>query len=574
MVYVLADNIISPLGETSEENYQAVKAGRSAIHAYIPMTDGIPDGFMASLLSSNFEDLVFKSAKKAIEVSGVDVSDKRTIFILSSTKGAIEQLGKVDDKDLYLGETALRVSRRLGFKTKPIVVCNACISGLAAIILACRLLQLGTYDKAVVCGADCPGRFIISGFQSLNAMSPVSCRPFDIERQGLNLGEAAATMVLSNCNSALSNAYINNKRVWQLSHGYVKNDSFHISAPSKTADGLCDALQQTLEGIDIDNVAFINAHGTATLFNDQMEAVALKKTGLTNVPVNALKGYIGHTLGAAGVFETILSMKAVDDHTILGTRGYEELGVSSNVLISSNYYSTEKSSFIKMLSGFGGCNATIYAKLEDASYGTVTSYPKVIDNNLGSIKKAHQVLITPKGVWLDGNACELDNENNGHSLLTAIYKKYIGNYPKYYKMDGLCRLGFVASELLLQVEKTTNKLDNIFDKERAIMLFNRSSSISSDKRYLSSISDKDNYFPSPSVFVYTLPNIVTGEIAIRNNYHGETSFYILPRKDEEQMQTIIETAFVDKKTKSLLTGWVDYEDSKHFEADLSILYVS
>ena len=574
MVYVLADNIISPLGETSEENYHAVKAGRSAIHAYIPMTDGIPDGFMASLLSSNFEDLVFKSAKKAIEVSGVDVSDKRTIFILSSTKGAIEQLGKVDDKDLYLGETALRVSRRLGFKTKPIVVCNACISGLAAIILACRLLQLGTYDKAVVCGADCPGRFIISGFQSLNAMSPVSCRPFDIERQGLNLGEAAATMVLSNCNSALSNGNLNNKRVWQLSHGYVKNDSFHISAPSKTADGLCDALQQTLEGIDIDNVAFINAHGTATLFNDQMEAVALKKTGLTKVPVNALKGYIGHTLGAAGVFETILSMKAVDDHTILGTRGYEELGVSSNVLISSNYYSTEKSSFIKMLSGFGGCNATIYAKLEDASYGTVTSYPKVIDNNLGSIKKAHQVLITPKGVWLDGNACALDNENNGHSLLTAIYKKYIGNYPKYYKMDGLCRLGFVASELLLQVEKTTNKLDNIFDKERAIMLFNRSSSISSDKRYLSSISDKDNYFPSPSVFVYTLPNIVTGEIAIRNNYHGETSFYILPRKDEEQMQTIIETAFVDKKTKSLLTGWLDYEDSKHFEADLSILYVS
>ena len=141
-------------------------------------------------------------------------------------------------------------------------------------------------------------------------------------------------------------------------------------------------------------------------------------------------------------------------------------------------------------------------------------------------------------------------------------------------MDGLCRLGFVASELLLQVEKTTNKLDNIFDRERAIMLFNRSSSISSDKRYLSSISDKDNYFPSPSVFVYTLPNIVTGEIAIRNNYHGETSFYILPRKDEEQMQTIIETAFVDKKTKSLLTGWVDYEDSGHFEADLSILYVS
>ena len=574
MVYVLADNIISPLGETSEENYQAVKAGRSAIHAYAPMTDGIPDGFMASLLSSSFEDLVYKSAKNAIELSGIDVSDKRTIFILSSTKGAIEQLGKADDKDLYLGETAHRVSTRLGFRTQPVVVCNACISGLSAIILACRLLQLGTYDNAVVCGADCPGRFIISGFQSLNAMSPVSCRPFDIERQGLNLGEAAATVVLSNDNSTLSNGNVNNGRVWQLSHGYVKNDSFHISAPSKTADGLFDALQQTLEGIDINDVAFINAHGTATLFNDQMEAVALKRTGLTNVPVNALKGYIGHTLGAAGIFETILSMKAIDDHTILGTRGYEELGVSGNVLISASHNLTEKSSFIKMLSGFGGCNATIYAKVEDASLRTMIGEKEVIGNNLGSIINTHQVKITPKGVWLDGKVLVLDNDSNGHSLLTSIYKKYVGDYPKYYKMDGLCRLGFVASELLLQAEKSKNKSDNLFDRGRAIMLFNRSSSISSDKRYLSSISYKDNYFPSPSVFVYTLPNIVTGEIAIRNNYHGETSFYILPKKDKEQMQTIIKTAFVDKKTKSLLTGWIDYEDCEHFEADLSILYIN
>ena len=91
------------------------------------------------------------------------------------------------------------------------------------------------------------------------------------------------------------------------------------------------------------------------------------------------------------------------------------------------------------------------------------------------------------------------------------------------------------------------------------------------KRYLASIADKDNYFPSPSVFVYTLPNIVTGEIAIRNGYHGETSFYILTQRDEQQMKDIIETAFIDKQTKSLLTGWLDYKDSEHFEADLYIV---
>jgi 3-oxoacyl-[acyl-carrier-protein] synthase II len=568
MIYVLADNIISPLGRTSEENYHAVKAGSSAIRSYAPMTDGVPNGFMASLLSSDFEEIVFSSASKAISLSGIDVSDKRIIFILSSTKGAIENLGKTEDEKLYLGETAQRIATRLGFRTRPIVVCNACISGSSALILASRLLQLGTYEYAVVCGADCPRQFIISGFQSLNAMSFEACRPFDIERQGLNLGEAAATVVLSSKIHSLSEEK-RSKRIWQIGHGFIKNDAFHISAPSKMAEGLSEALQQTMEGIDKEELAFINAHGTATMFNDQMESIALQRTELIDIPINALKGYIGHTLGAAGIFETILCMKSIDDNTILGTRGYEESGVSGNVKITSENRRTEKPAFIKMLSGFGGCNATLYAKSVELSFKE--SVEKTIINRSSNTKKSHHVRITPNGAWLDGKLLSLIGERGEKSLLTSIYKQLINDYPKYYKMDGLCRLGFVASELLLQAEKAESEVDNSVTKERAIILFNHTSSISSDKRYLASIADKDNFFPSPSVFVYTLPNIVTGEIAIRNGYHGETSFYILPQRDEKQMNEVIETAFVDRKTKSVLTGWLDYEDNENFEADMYIL---
>ncbi len=177
-------------------------------------------------------------------------------------------------------------------------------------------------------------------------------------------------------------------------------------------------------------------------------------------------------------------------------------------------------------------------------------------------------------------------------MLTAIYKQYIGGYSKYYKMDGLSRLGFIASELLLKAEagalhlhplgvpadlqsggkQDVSKIEHLsHDFDRAVILFNRSSSIASDKKYLASIADKDNYFPSPSIFVYTLPNIVTGEIAIRNGYHGETSFYVLADKDEAQMQEILHTAFMDGQTKSAVTGWLDYEDATHFEADLYIV---
>lgn len=575
MVSVLADNVISPLGETSEENYQAVKEGKSAIHAYAPMTAGIPNGFVASLLSSDFEELAFRSAQKAIDASGINVSSTRTVFILSSTKGSIEKLGQTDDYKLYLGNIAQRIAARLGIQLSPIVVCNACISGLAAMILASRLLVSKKYDYAVVCGADCPGRFIISGFQSLNAMSAFSCQPFDIERQGLNLGEAAATVVLGR---EITTKSVNNgcrRQVWQIGHGYIKNDAYHISAPSKTAEGLYEALQETMNGIDKRNIAFINAHGTATLFNDQMEAIAIHRAELQDIPVNALKGYVGHTLGAAGIMETILCMKAVDDHTVLGTRGYEEVGVSGRIQLSSKHHSTIKTSFIKQLSGFGGCNATLYAQsvgVKPLEFSDSKTNGGESANISYSVKKKHQVHITPQGIWLDGKVFAIDKEGKQSSLLTALYKQITGNYPKYYKMDGLCRLGFIASELLLKAERDEGSFTEDTNKTRAIVFFNRSSSIASDKKYLASIVEKDNYFPSPSVFVYTLPNIVTGEIAIRNGYHGETSFYILPHKNELLMQDIIETTFMDEQTTSILTGWLDYEDSEHFEADLYIAY--
>lgn len=546
MAYVIADNIISPLGKTSEENYLSVKAGKSGIRVYAPNTLGIPEGFTASLLFSDFEDLAFRSAQQALLASGIEVEQSKVVLILSSTKGAIE-------KNIGLSDSANRIALRLGIKEKPIVVCNACISGLSALILGSRLIEQGTYDYAVVCGCDTPAQFVISGFQSLKALSSEPCRPFDMERFGLNLGEASATIVLGK-----------EKTSWQIGHGFVKNDAFHISAPSKTAEGLYLALKETLscEG-DSDSLAFVNAHGTATLFNDQMESVAIQRAGLSEIPTNALKGYFGHTLGAAGILETVLCMKAVDDQIVLGTLGFEELGVSGKVNLSPKNRPTENRSFIKMLSGFGGCNATMLA-VKDA-----TAISEAKKEKVREIHRKHTVRITPTEVMVDGKSCP--SEQTGKTLLTYLYKQYVGDYPKYYKMDGLSRLGFIASELLLKVEKNTQ--DNSKETSRAIVLFNHSSSIVSDKKYIDSITDKDDYFPSPSVFVYTLPNIVTGEIAIRNGYHGETSFYILSDKDEEQMSQILQTAFLDSQTESALSGWIDYEDDEHFEADLS-LYVS
>lgn len=565
MAYIIADNIISPLGETSEENYLSVKAGRSDIRAYEPGTCNIPEGFYASLLFEDFETLALRSAQKAIANAQLELKGKRTAFILSSTKGNIEE-------NISLADSAQRIASQLGIDAKPIVVCNACISGLSALILGNRLIDSGLYDAAIVCGCDTPRQFILSGFQSLKALSPEPCRPFDMERMGLNLGEAAATLILSK-NPIQGNS-------WRMGDGFIRNDAFHISTPSKTADGLYLSLQRTLESftkeisstckqIDLkEHLAFINAHGTATLFNDQMESVAIGRARLSDLPANAYKSFWGHTMGAAGILETIISMKAIDDDTILGTRGFAELGVSGKMNICAENRPTDKKGFIKMLSGFGGCNATIWAAKSPERENIALSQ---MEQQNREFTTTHTIRITPEEVILDQQKLwegkkELGKQEGQehHSLLTSLYKQMIGNYPKFYKMDGLSRLGFVASEILLNAEKGET------DKERAIIFFNHSSSIASDRNYKESINDKDNYFPSPSIFVYTLPNIVTGEIAIRNHFHGETSFFILPDKDERLMEEILQASCRDAQSKSFLTGWIDYEDERHFEADLKI----
>lgn len=572
MAYIIADNIISPLGETSEENYLSVKAGRSGIRAYEPGTCNIPEGFYASLLFEDFETLALRSAQKAIANAQktigngqLELKGKRTAFILSSTKGNIEE-------NISLADSAQRIANLLGIDSQPIVVCNACISGLSAVILGNRLIDSGLYDAAIVCGCDTPRQFILSGFQSLKALSPEPCRPFDMERMGLNLGEAAATLILSK-NPIQGNS-------WRMGDGFIRNDAFHISTPSKTADGLYLSLQRTLESytkeisstckqIDLkEHLAFINAHGTATLFNDQMESVAIGRAGLSDLPANAYKSFWGHTMGAAGILETIISMKAIDDDTILGTRGFSELGVSGKMNICAENRPTDKKGFIKMLSGFGGCNATIWAAKKPERENIALSQKEQQNREFTT---THTIRITPEEVILDQRKLwerkkELGEQEGQehHSLLTSLYKQMIGNYPKFYKMDGLSRLGFVASEILLNAEKGET------DKERAIIFFNHSSSIASDRNYKESINDKDNYFPSPSIFVYTLPNIVTGEIAIRNHFHGETSFFILPDKDERLMEEILQASCRDAQSKSFLTGWIDYEDERHFEADLKI----
>jgi 3-oxoacyl-[acyl-carrier-protein] synthase-1 len=372
-VYIAADNIFSPLGISTEENFEKVKRGESAIRAITnPSLSAEP--FYASLFDKSFfskeendltrfEKICVASIQDALSKTEIKLSDANTLFILSTTKGNIEliETNRMNEelrKRVSLFTAAKNIAASFGAVNKPVVVSNACISGVLSVIIAKRLLQSGKYKHAVITGADVLSRFIISGFQSLHAMSAKPCRPFDKQRDGINLGECASTIILTT-EKALSKGVV-------VGGGASSNDANHISGPSRTGLELSYAVQSAMKDSDVSakDLSFISAHGTATTYNDEMEAKAFTHAGLNDIPLHSLKGHFGHTLGAAGVLESILSYRSLKEGIVLPSKNFEELGVSEKVKVNKNLSKSNKTHASKTASGFGGCNAAVIYSIQ------------------------------------------------------------------------------------------------------------------------------------------------------------------------------------------------------------------
>jgi len=378
VVYKIADNIISSLGFTTAENMAAINRGQCGILLHQSKFD-VPTPFQASLIEfeklnaefrafarltqfTPFERLIISSVREAVSETDIDLTSDQTLFIISSTKGNVSLLDPNVSHDfeaqrVNLWAAAQQITTFFKNPNIAIIVSQACVSGVSALLAAKMYLQSGQYKHVVVTGGDVLSKFVISGFQSFKALSPNRCKPFDILRDGLTLGEGAATIILSiaNENSLPSDSIV-------IKAGATSNDANHISGPSRTAEGLFRAIQHTLFGGYLSNLALIIAHGTATQYNDEMEAIALSRAGLEPIPVNSLKGYIGHTLGAAGLIETVVCSHSLLSAQLINTLGFDNLGVSKNLNVitqNSGFIGTE---CLKTASGFGGCNAVVLLK--------------------------------------------------------------------------------------------------------------------------------------------------------------------------------------------------------------------
>lgn len=379
-VYIGPYNCISPLGCTLEDTWSAVLEGKSGITLQEPIGE-IPNTYAAiivrdeldSYFTAQLQDIKLAEAFRFTKLEKLMISallpivrnldiTTETELIISTTKGNIAQCdGK--DKDgvaASLPALAQRIAYLFGFKRSPIVISNACVSGLQAISTAKRLIQMDYCKDAVIVASDLVSEFVLSGFRSFQALSDGICRPYDEDRKGLNLGEAAAALYIS------KQPIPGQKQQFYVAGEASINDANHISGPSRTGEGLKCSIERALaEAATLpEAVDFICAHGTATVYNDEMEAIALHRTKLADKPINSLKGYFGHTLGTAGLIETILSLECLRNNILLPSLGYQKQGTSLPLAVITEKIHKPLSRCLKTASGFAGTNTAILFEKE------------------------------------------------------------------------------------------------------------------------------------------------------------------------------------------------------------------
>ncbi|WP_143883275.1 beta-ketoacyl synthase N-terminal-like domain-containing protein [Chryseobacterium binzhouense] len=368
-IHITDYNCITPLGFDVSSNWSALLEGKSGVGLHKIIENQKP--FYASMIDSeklneefnkNFDNQNFTRLEKMFLLSLKPLIEKnhisdKTAFILSTTKGNISLLKNQDTlpESVFLSSLAQKIADFFGFKTKPIVVSNACVSGVMAIAVAKNMIQAGKYKDAFVIAGDEISEFVISGFNSFQAIGSEICKPYDKNRNGINIGEAAAAVYMT------SEPTQNGSFSFKVSGDSAINDANHISGPSRTGDGLFASIKNALKeaNVSAQQIDFISAHGTATIYNDEMEAIAFNRIDLQNVPLNSLKAYYGHCLGASGLLESIISMESALRNTLIPSKNFVEIGTSQPLNIIKENQPAKIKYILKTASGFGGCNAAI-----------------------------------------------------------------------------------------------------------------------------------------------------------------------------------------------------------------------
>ena len=369
--------VVSPLGSGLQAFWEGLLAGRSAVRpiAGFPADDLEPRA-VAEVRDVPRTDpdragaFALEAATQALADAGLDpasIDPRRLAVALGTTLGGMLLFERWLDGDAVDGlervpyyAPAVRVGRRFGCRGPVVTPQLACASGTQAIALAADWVRAGRADVVLAGGADLLCRFVVAGFNCLRATAE-EARPFDAARRGLVLGEGGAVVVVEDAeHAARRHARL---RGTVLGVGAAA-DATHMTAPDREGRGAARAIVAALGDADVApaRVGFVSAHGTGTPYNDAMEAVALTRVfGPRNVPVNSIKGAIGHTLGAAGAFEAILCLQVLAAGVVPPTAGLAtvDAACADLDLVYGAPRAHAVDTAVSTSSGFAGVNAAL-----------------------------------------------------------------------------------------------------------------------------------------------------------------------------------------------------------------------
>ncbi|WP_378175376.1 beta-ketoacyl-[acyl-carrier-protein] synthase family protein [Aquimarina sp. SS2-1] len=387
--------IISSIGNTVEENLNALKSVSPGISRIEMLETRHRDEIMVGEIKKSNRELEKElgldplhsfsrtamigaiAAKEAMQNANIsDVHEYRTGLISGTSVGGMDtteryylEYTEIEDNRRFIqaqhaGFTTQSISNYLGINGYVSTISTACSSAANAIMLGARMIQAGKIDRMIVGGTDALSKFTINGFGTLMILSDSECTPFDENRKGLNLGEAAAFLVLE------SDAIVEkeNKKVLGRVAGWANaNDAYHQTASSSDGEGAYRAMNKALEIADLkaEDIDYVNAHGTATPNNDLSEGVAMTRIfGEENTPIfSSTKAFTGHTLAAAGSVEAVYSLLSLRENLIFPNLNFKTKMKEFSLVPQTELISKEMNTILSNSFGFGGnCSTLIFTK--------------------------------------------------------------------------------------------------------------------------------------------------------------------------------------------------------------------
>ncbi|MEN8264673.1 MAG: beta-ketoacyl-[acyl-carrier-protein] synthase family protein [Nitrospirota bacterium] len=390
-VVITGMGIISAHGTGIEDNWLNVAEGRSGIKEiesfdssrYRGCSGGEAAGFTDTHLDrlknkrlDRASLLLIHAVREALSKADIinSINDEDIILSLGTTLGGMlsgqmfhqEAVKKGIDKarvslvsDYLAHYQPVNIFREFDLRGDTIMFSDACASGANAIGYAYRCIGNGEHNTAVCGGYDTMSEFTFAGFNSLMAVSPAMCRPFDINRDGLVLGEGAGILVLEELRSALGR----NANIFAEIIGYGKSsDAYHMTSPDPSGRQASNAISSALKDAGNPDIDYINAHGTGTKFNDAMETAAITHSfgdRAVSIPVSSVKPMIGHILGGAGAVEGIISILSIINKTLPPNLNYNTPDPDCGLNIVRETSSHEIKTALSNSFGFGGSNASL-----------------------------------------------------------------------------------------------------------------------------------------------------------------------------------------------------------------------